>query len=166
MGIVIRDETKDKIGEQLFKLVATVMSSKGLTMSFLSWEHMDGAGKKDYEPYVAQIVAYVESQPEPEQYSDEPILDATTTVVTAIADTKGFGTAGVPEAAVQPKPEIVPGQESSLLASDLVPSGLEVSPNPPPREEANECPQCGRVCKSEFGLHSHMRKHSKAAVPA
>ncbi len=181
MAIKLTDDTKDKIGEQLFKVVSTAVAARGVPITETNWADLGSLHKGDYEPYITEIVTIVENQPQqavapPPAPTEEPVAAET------------FGTTEKPPetapeppataAATQTEPYAIPSAESTVLANTDLGEGVTLSKAPPPREPEPEaivddnpliCNLCtdGRVFKNRGGLIGHKRfKHQRAPVLA
>ncbi len=180
MGIKLTDDTKDKIGEQLFKVVSTAVAARGVPITETNWADLGSLHKGDYEPYIMEIATIVENQPgvaaAPPAPAEEPV------VAEAFGTTeKPPETAPEPPAtavATQTEPYPIPSAESTVLANTDLGEGVTLSKAPPPREPEPEivaddnplvCNLCndGRVFKNRGGLIGHKRfKHQRAPVAA
>ena len=148
MGITVQNVTKDRIGDQCWQLVAAAMAEKNIQMDYPSWEMAPGDVKEAYMPFVNQIVAYVESQPEIAPVKVvEPVIE-------------------------EPEPVAENSFGASPAILEQLPGGGDMLEEPhvaevveKPVVDPLECGICGFSAATKGGLGAHKRfKHTP--VPA
>ena len=166
MGITVQDETRDKIGEQLLQLAKRLKPD----IQEQHWDELGSLHKGDYMPYIDGIVAAVENQPGAAAAPVESAVEAP-----AVAESFGSTTETAPEPpepAPAAEPVAITPAESGVLANTDLGEGVNISKPPPLRppepttDEVVTCSDCGKVCKSAFGLQAHRRSHKTEPVPA